>query len=55
MARAEAGPPGAGVREARTNSGEGILARWDWKVWDQGAAGTERWDVVVDMFVEMAG
>lgn len=40
---------GAGWREARTNSGEGSLERWDSKVEVQGAAGVARCWVVVDM------
>ena len=33
----------------KTNSGEGILSRWAWKVDFQGVGGMVRWDVVVDM------
>lgn len=42
-------PFGAGWREARTNSGEGSLERWDSKLEVQGAGGVVRCWVVVDM------
>ena len=42
-------PLGAAWREARTNSGDGSLDKWDSKVEAQGAAGVMRCWVVVDM------
>lgn len=38
-----------GARVERTNSGEGSLETWDWKVVDQGAGGRESWWVVLDI------
>ena len=40
---------GVGERVERTNSGEGMVLRWDWKDSDQGAGGVVRWWVVVDI------
>lgn len=44
-----------GERVERTNSGEGMVLRLDWKDSDQGAGGVERWWVVVDMVAVIFG